>query len=429
MQKKLATKKKLLFILPYCLTAIALTASLFLTACGMLGGGNLAGIWEIVGDASDPRNVYIEFEFSQNGSGRVIERSRNQTVAQAIAQGGLPLTTTWSVEGNRLTVNISVFGTRITEIWDFSISGNILTLYSSNGMVFGVYSREGAQINTAAIPQNHNDIDLFRDLNIELEGISPFLSLALANDSGHEFLSQVSFRADRTSNLAIGDEVTIIASFSDNLAWDLGYAPQVSEFSFIIPAENITSHVNSFEQIDNAAFGQVLDASTAYILNALEERGNRIFAAGTGSEGLNNTIYIPLESDRFFYFEYSNPIPIRAYMKNQIRNFRAAGRGESLQNTSVSIVFRVEGSVQRTGMLGRDSGSEDVLYISVLTPNFVINENGKLSMNFDDTIIMNSLLATDIEALHSIFDPNRDSRVRSPFLIGYFGMQMREISR
>ena len=53
------------------------------------------------------------------------------------------------------------------------------------------------------------ELDLFEDVKIITGGISPFVYVTCINESDDEYLKSLEYTIDKTSGLAIGDEITI----------------------------------------------------------------------------------------------------------------------------------------------------------------------------------------------------------------------------
>ncbi len=69
------------------------------------------------------------------------------------------------------------------------------------------------------------EVDLFKELEVMFTGFSPNVVATIENKSQNEFLKTVKFTADKTENLAFGDEIVVTANYSEELAETLGYVP------------------------------------------------------------------------------------------------------------------------------------------------------------------------------------------------------------
>ncbi len=67
-----------------------------------------------------------------------------------------------------------------------------------------------------------NEVDIFKDIEIKVEGISPNLSISVSNNSSDKFLSTVSYSVKDNYNLANGDKVTITAYYDEDDAEEAG---------------------------------------------------------------------------------------------------------------------------------------------------------------------------------------------------------------
>ena len=68
-------------------------------------------------------------------------------------------------------------------------------------------------------------IDLFDGLEVSFEGYSPNVTAVLKNVGKNDFLKAVTFTANKTQNLVLGDEILVTATYSEDFAESLGYTP------------------------------------------------------------------------------------------------------------------------------------------------------------------------------------------------------------
>lgn len=65
-------------------------------------------------------------------------------------------------------------------------------------------------------------IDVFEDLEITIEGVSPYLYLSVNNNDSDEFIRDIWYSPDKTMGLANGDTVTITANYNESDAIEQG---------------------------------------------------------------------------------------------------------------------------------------------------------------------------------------------------------------
>lgn len=68
-------------------------------------------------------------------------------------------------------------------------------------------------------------VDLFEALDLAFVGSSPSVSVTMKNVGKNEFLKAVTFTANKTDGLALGDEILVTATYPEDMAEMLGYMP------------------------------------------------------------------------------------------------------------------------------------------------------------------------------------------------------------
>lgn len=88
--------------------------------------------------------------------------------------------------------------------------------------------------------------ELFKDIIVEFTGVAPEASVQIRNTSKHEFISQLSFTADKTSNLNKGDKIVVTASVPYGVASDEYILKETSK-EYVV--KKVDTYVTSFGQI------------------------------------------------------------------------------------------------------------------------------------------------------------------------------------
>lgn len=78
------------------------------------------------------------------------------------------------------------------------------------------------------------ELDAFADLKIITSGISPFITVTYSNETENEYLKSLEYSISLTSNLAIGDEITITCNADKDSAADKGYYLKATEMTYTI---------------------------------------------------------------------------------------------------------------------------------------------------------------------------------------------------
>ena len=92
------------------ITACVLLAVVLLTALVSCGGSSIVGKW-----TAEEAGVEMTFEFNADGTGKM-------------GTMGMNVDTTWKVDGNKLSVTMSVMGIENTTEFTYEVKGNELSL-------------------------------------------------------------------------------------------------------------------------------------------------------------------------------------------------------------------------------------------------------------------------------------------------------------
>ena len=87
-------------------------------------------------------------------------------------------------------------------------------------------------------------LDAFADVKIITGGISPYVYVTYANESDNEYLASLEYVIDKTSNLAIGDEVTIRCNDTTNhMSYDV-----TGDINYLFRDSNETAEDFAFQK-------------------------------------------------------------------------------------------------------------------------------------------------------------------------------------
>lgn len=115
--------------------------------------------------------------------------------------------------------------------------------------------------------QEGKNIDLFADVELVLEGASPFLTVRAESRSADSFLKSVNYKIEDSRNRRIGDEVVVVAHYAESTAVQEGYLIESNEKTFVI--ENADKIVETFEEIPDDFWQKLLseagDQAVTYV--------------------------------------------------------------------------------------------------------------------------------------------------------------------
>ncbi|MBQ8248144.1 MAG: hypothetical protein IJZ42_13530 [Lachnospiraceae bacterium] len=116
---------------------------------------------------------------------------------------------------------------------------------------------------------NQAEIDLFENLHISFVGFSPNVSIELRNLSENEFLKTVTYTTDKKEGLALGDEIVVTATFSQELADSLGYIPLSTVKTYKV--DNVAYYPYSYSEYPADLVKELTTLSTEIVNNRWDD--------------------------------------------------------------------------------------------------------------------------------------------------------------
>lgn len=130
------------------------------------------------------------------------------------------------------------------------------------------------------------ELDAFKDIKIDISGMSPNLSLSISNNSEDEFLKTVQYKASKTSGIANGETITITA-----IKWDEELADE----------KNVTLKETKMEYTVSGQSAYIFTKSE--ITDAVKNELKTIFVSKATSKANEKSDYY---STNFKYQLYNN---------------------------------------------------------------------------------------------------------------------------
>lgn len=112
-------------------------------------------------------------------------------------------------------------------------------------------------------------LDAFSDIKIITGGISPYVYVNYDNESEDEYLKTLEYSIDRTSNLSIGDEITITCKANENVAYDKGYYFESLEKVYTI--EEADKYISDPEEFQKDMIKELADTDLEVIIDEIED--------------------------------------------------------------------------------------------------------------------------------------------------------------
>lgn len=112
-------------------------------------------------------------------------------------------------------------------------------------------------------------LDAFSDIKIITGGISPYVYVNYDNESEDEYLKTLEYSIDRTSNLSIGDEITITCKANEDVAYDKGY--YFESLKKVYTIEEADKYISEPEEFQKDMIKELADADFEVIVDEIED--------------------------------------------------------------------------------------------------------------------------------------------------------------
>lgn len=214
--------------------------------------------------------------------------------------------------------------------------------------------------------------DLFRDLKVEFEGISPEITMTVTNNSTNPVIRSLVFEPTEVKEkFCEGDNVRIRCFFDDNKRLcDKYYINALSaECIKDYTVSGTGAYVDSLDRIPAEVISEAIDAGKKAFVDA-NEYGVRIFCEAH---------LVPVYINQQATFRYMTPSLAAAYFKTV--NPEEAGKLGNAYNM-LDLVY----SVQITQADGVTCGCEAVVRFT----DFVVNSDGSIKYDFSSPSIMSA---------------------------------------
>ena len=218
--------------------------------------------------------------------------------------------------------------------------------------------------------------ELFADIHVEYEGVSPSASAVIRNASNHAFIRNITFRVYNGANLANGSTFTVRADITPEQAERSGFFIEDLEKTFVV--EGIDEYISSFSVIDNETFENMDRFAREVIESAIARRGGQ-----DGNFGwLRQYLYPDTPSVGVGWnLEYD-------IIELNLVNVYFLSLKDGIQtgfNTSYNLVYLVYELKFTTRFT--DEGNFDVVYFPVEFSNIVLRNTGLVDVEHPSTSI------------------------------------------
>ena len=161
-----------------------------------------------------------------------------------------------------------------------------------------------------------NELDLFADVKIITEGISPYVYVTYLNESKNEYLKGLEYNIDKASGLSIGDTITITCLIDKETARDNGFYYFKDSMEYTITTAD--KYIDKVTELDKSVMDELMEtlpgvieretADTTYHM-AYKVTGNKVYLYRDNNESMVNVkldgIYLA-NNDTGYEQEYEN---------------------------------------------------------------------------------------------------------------------------
>lgn len=114
------------------------------------------------------------------------------------------------------------------------------------------------------------EVDAFKDLEIEYEGVSPFLYMNVESDSDIDFLKHAYYTVEGPNDyIKIGDEVEVTVEYSEYDAEEQGYTVKEEKKKFKVESDDVDTYVEKPEEISEEMTSKLYEAAKEEIQNTV----------------------------------------------------------------------------------------------------------------------------------------------------------------
>ncbi len=209
-------------------------------------------------------------------------------------------------------------------------------------------------------------LDAFKDLQIITSGTSPYVCVTYVNNSDNEYLKSLEYDVNKTSGLAIGDEIIITCKSDDAVAAQEGYYISDKELKYTITKAD--RYISEPSQMDMSIVDGVVDEDIAVITELTEDTTTHMSYEVTG--------------DRAYLFRDNNEEARGFTLDRTLLGYNNSGYEQEHENYIV-VIFKGQ-LVLPTYTDGDDPYEYIDAYFAFLYPDAVVTTDGEVSLTTDN---------------------------------------------
>ena len=212
------------------------------------------------------------------------------------------------------------------------------------------------------------EIDLFADIYVDFEGVSPDLSVKIRNTSKDPFIQNVRYTAEPDYMVAEGDSITVKATYLQSNADKYGYIPISDEKTYVV--ENVDKYISDFNQIPEDILAQMDQQARDVIESKLVDFGDCLFHLH------------PDDNTSSAYYDHTSvkidSIQLKEYQFFKLKDGAAIGWNDVYN--SIFLVYEIKAT---------DNAAPDgfVVYLPVYYSNMILCDTGDFNVILTDAYI------------------------------------------
>lgn len=219
--------------------------------------------------------------------------------------------------------------------------------------------------------------DVFKDLDVSFSGVSPALTISIANNSTQPLVKRMVFEIEDPKEFyATGDIVRIHAVYTDDMASETGYAVDRPHEECVrdYEATSDTYYLASAEELPSDILKKAIDAGKRAFKDA-NEYGVRIFCEAN---------LVPVYINKKATFKYSTPDYVSSYFKT-VRPENAGQLG--LSYNDLDIIYEVR--------ISQADGVSCMAYGAVRFSDIIRNADGSYTYDFSSPALLSESYFSD----------------------------------
>ena len=216
------------------------------------------------------------------------------------------------------------------------------------------------------------EVDAFKDIKIDLTGMSPNINVSISNNSEDEFLKTVRYKASKTSGIANGETITITAvEWDEELADEKGVTLKETEMKYTV--EGQSAYIFNKSEITDSVKNEL---KTIFVSKATSKSNEKYSAYNSDNlkwqlQKQTDYQYIDVDTDKDLSFGTPEVMSMYLLTKKDNTNVR--------EINIITAIVKVPCKSAKAGVTYN-------WYVTIQASNASLKEDGTISDNTEYTI-------------------------------------------